>query len=155
MTQLDILSGSPVSADKPIGMFGGHQIMSIDRCCGDHGEQMLTPVRALGYEYVAAPHADRKPPPDVRVYRLYGAVDGTALEYDPPGVGPATIDQGQQIEIRTLLRVADANHGSAARQIEGGAQAPRVAANDVERDEARVQAGGFEQRREVRPFHAA
>src|SRR5260221_2547197 len=56
------LSGSPVQADKPIGMFGGNQIMSIDRCCGDHREQMLVPPRALGNEYVMAPHADPNPP---------------------------------------------------------------------------------------------
>src|SRR5207302_6077592 len=48
ITQLAPLSGSPVSSTQPIGVFGGHQIMSIDRCCGDHGEQMLAPVRALG-----------------------------------------------------------------------------------------------------------
>ena len=53
----------------PVGVFGGHQIMSIDRCCGDHGEQMLAPVSALGNEYVAAPHADREPgSTDPRVY---------------------------------------------------------------------------------------
>ena len=102
ITQLAPLSGSVVSSDKPIGELGGHQIMSIDRCCGDHGEQMLAPVRALGSEYVAAPHGDRKPmPPDPRIFRIYGAVDGTQLTYDPPGVGPATLAQGQEIELRT------------------------------------------------------
>jgi|JI10StandDraft_1071094.scaffolds.fasta_scaffold00728_5 hypothetical protein len=101
ITQLAPLSGSPISADKPIGVFGGHQIMSIDRCCGDHGEQMLAPVRALGSSYVAAPHAARKPGSDPRIYRIYGAVDGTQLTYDPPGVGPATVNLGQMIEIRT------------------------------------------------------
>jgi hypothetical protein len=75
--------------------------MSIDRCCGDHGEQMLAPVRALGSSYVAAPHAARKPGSDPRIYRIYGAVDGTQLTYDPPGVGPATVNLGQMIEIRT------------------------------------------------------
>lgn len=101
ITQAQGLSGSPISADKPIGVFGGHQIMSIDRCCGDHGEQMLTPVRALGSEYVAAPHADRHPAADPRIYRIYGAVDETTLEYDPPGIGPPKVNQGAMIEIRT------------------------------------------------------
>jgi hypothetical protein len=102
ITQLQPLSGSPIEADKPIGVFGGHQIMSIDRCCGDHGEQMLAPVRAMGYEYVAAPHADRKPSgTDPRIYRIYGAVDGTQLTYDPPGVGPPAVNLGETVEIRT------------------------------------------------------
>jgi hypothetical protein len=101
ITQMARLTGSPISADKPIGLFGGHQIMSIDRCCGDHGEQMIAPVRALGYEYVAAPHGDRKPVSEERIYRIIGAVDNTHLTYDPPNVGPATVNLGQILEIRT------------------------------------------------------
>jgi hypothetical protein len=101
ITQSARLTGSPISADKPVGVFGGHQIMSIDRCCGDHGEQMIAPVRALGYEYVAAPHGDRKPVSEDRVYRIIGAVNNTHLTYDPPNVGPAMVNLGQIIEIRT------------------------------------------------------
>lgn len=103
ITQSNPLSGSPITANKPIGVFGGHQIMSIDRCCGDHGEQMIAPVRALGSEYIAAPHADRKPAgqPDPRIFRIIGAVDGTQLTYDPPNAGPATVNLGQTLEIRT------------------------------------------------------
>jgi hypothetical protein len=114
-TQPAPLSGSPVTSDKPIGVFGGHQIMSIDRCCGDHGEQMLTPVRALGYEYVAAPHGDRKPPPDTRVYRLYGAVDGTQLTFEGVTVSQSTLNLGDMLEVRTddgpfVVRSQDADH---------------------------------------------
>jgi hypothetical protein len=101
ITQMGRLTGSPISSDKPIGVFGGHQIMSIDRCCGDHGEQMIAPVRALGYEYVAAPHGDRKPVSEERIYRIIGAVDNTHLTYDPPNIGPATVNLGQILEIRT------------------------------------------------------
>ena len=103
LTQSDPLSGSPITSSGPVGVFGGHQIMDIDRCCGDHGEQMLTPVSALGNEYVAAPHATRKPDgtADPRVFHIYGAVDGTQLTYDPPNLGAATVNQGQMVEIRT------------------------------------------------------
>jgi hypothetical protein len=102
ITQFQPLSGSPIQSSAPIGVFGGHQIMSIDRCCGDHGEQMLAPVRALGWEYVAAPHADRRAVPgEVRIYRIFGAVDGTQLTYDPPGLGPATVNLGDIHEIRS------------------------------------------------------
>lgn len=114
ITQLDQLTGSPIEADKPVGVFGGHQIMSIDRCCGDHGEQMIAPVRALGSEYVAAPHGDRKPTSEERIYRIIGAINGTTLEYDPPNAGPATVNQGQILEIRTtepfVVRSQDADH---------------------------------------------
>jgi len=105
ITQDAILSGSPVTSDKPIGMFGGHQIMSIDRCCGDHGEQMIAPVRALGSEYVAAPHGDRKPQgmTDTRIYRIFGTVDGTQLTYDPPSAGGnmTSVGLGGYLEIRS------------------------------------------------------
>src|SRR5688572_16067530 len=114
ITQMDPLSGSPIESDKPVGVFGGHQIMSIDRCCGDHGEQMLAPVQALGSVYVAAPHPDRKPGGEMRMYRIYGAADGTTLTYDPPNVGPATVNQGQMLEIRSMtpftVRSQDDSH---------------------------------------------
>ncbi len=116
LTQSDPLSGSPITASKPIGVFGGHQIMYIDRCCGDHGEQMLTPVSALGSEYVAAPHGDRKGDnsADPRIFRIYGAVDGTQLTYEPAGVGAAAVNLGQMIEIRTtdafVVRSQDSDH---------------------------------------------
>jgi hypothetical protein len=102
LTQTAALSGSPITSSAPIGVFGGHPIMSIDRCCGDHGEQMLTPVSALGAAYVAAPHPDREPAnfSDPRVFRIYGAVDGTQLTYDPPGLGASSVNLGDQIEIR-------------------------------------------------------
>ena len=105
ITQNAILSGSPVTSDKPIGMFGGHQIMSIDRCCGDHGEQMIAPVHALGWEYVASPHGDRNPMgmSDPRIFRIFGTVDGTQLTYDPPSVGTnnTTVGLGGYLEIRS------------------------------------------------------
>ncbi|MDB4962492.1 MAG: hypothetical protein JWP01_2491 [Myxococcales bacterium] len=112
ITQLNGLSGSPVTSDKPIGMFGGHQIMSIDRCCGDHGEQMLAPVRALGYEYVAAPHADRRAPGEARIYRLFGAVNETHLVYDPPGIGPPVLNAGAFHEIRSATPFTVRSQGS-------------------------------------------
>jgi hypothetical protein len=112
ITQAAPLSGSPITADKPVGVFGGHQIMSIDRCCGDHGEQMIAPVRALGYEYVAAPHGDRKPSSEQRIYRIFGAVAGTELTYDPPNVGPATVNLGQFYEVRSATPFTVRSQGS-------------------------------------------
>ena len=113
-TQAAPLSGTPITSDKPIGVFGGNQIMSIDRCCGDHGEQMLAPARALGNEYVMAPHADRMPGSDPRVFRIYGTVDGTQLAYDPPNLGPSGIGLGGMIEIRPatpfIVKSQDSDH---------------------------------------------
>ncbi len=112
ITEKDQLSGSPVTADKPIGVLGGNEIVAIDICCGDHAEQMLTPIRALGSEYVAAPHGDRRPTSDTRVFRIYGAVDGTSLTYDPPDLGPATIGVGGMAELRSDTPFTVASQGS-------------------------------------------
>jgi hypothetical protein len=112
ITEKAQLSGSPVTADKPIGVLGGNEIVAIDICCGDHAEQMLTPSRALGTEYVAAPHGDRRPDPDPRVFRVYGAVDGTQLTYNPPGLGPALVNAGGMVEIRSDAAFTVASQGS-------------------------------------------
>jgi hypothetical protein len=59
---------------------------------------MVPPVSALGDEYVGAPFASRRAGglDESIPYRLVGAVDGTALSFDPPVAGaPATLGRGQ------------------------------------------------------------
>ena len=73
---------------------------------------MLAPVRALGWEYVAAPHADRKAPGEARVYRIFGAVDGTQLTYQPAGIGPATVNLGDIHEIRSATPFVVSSQGA-------------------------------------------
>jgi len=113
-TEAAPLSGTPIQSDKPVGVFGGNQIMSIDRCCGDHGEQMLAPSQALGDEYVMAPHGERKPGSDPRVFRIYGSVDGTQLTYDPPNLGASSLGLGGFVEIRSetpfVVKSQDPDH---------------------------------------------
>jgi hypothetical protein len=108
------LTGSPISGNKPFGVFGGHQILNVDQCCGDHAEQMIAPVRAAGSEYVAAPHGDRKAGEGARLYHIVGTVDGTALTYDPPGLGQPGVAAGQTIEVRSatpfIVRSQDGSH---------------------------------------------
>ncbi len=96
------LTGSPIQADKPIGVWGGNSCMNInvsDPYC-DSGHQQIFPVKALGNEYVAVRHRNRQAaneesPP----WRLVGAVDGTMLSYDPapPPGAPTTIKSGQLV----------------------------------------------------------
>ena len=103
-TQDEELSGSPIQSNKPVGVFGGDRCMIIPTggagAC-DAGHQMIPPVKALGSEYVAARHRDRvtglvESPP----WRLVGAIDGTALTYDPapPPGAPAVLNSGQVVE---------------------------------------------------------
>jgi hypothetical protein len=79
---------------------------------------MLTPVSALGSEYVAAAHGDRHADgsADPRIFRIFGAVDGTALTYEPANLGAATVNLGDHIEIRVpdatpfVVRSQDSSH---------------------------------------------
>jgi IgGFc binding protein len=116
VTQSDPLSGSPITSSQPVGVFGGHQIMGIERCCGDHGEQMLTPVSALASEYIAAPHGDRKPAgsPDPRVFHIWSAVDGTQLTLDGAAPATATLNASQMLEVQAtgafVVKSQDTDH---------------------------------------------
>lgn len=102
ITQIAELSGSPIEADKPIGLFGGAPCIDVPAslmAC-DHAEQSVPPVRAMGSEHVGVVYRQRtesmkEDPP----WRLIGAVDGTVLEFDPPLPGaPASLKLGDVIE---------------------------------------------------------
>jgi IgGFc binding protein len=104
LTELGELTGSLVSADKPIGFMAGHQCMDIPAdstgpC--DHGEQMLPPLRALGSEYVGVMHRQRTTEP--AIWRLVGAVDGTVLTWSSDVAGPSTLARGQMVELITAV----------------------------------------------------
>jgi hypothetical protein len=84
-------------------------------CDGAH--QQLVPVNLLGSEYVAVRYRDRLSGVRESVpWTMVGAVDGTALTYDPaPPVGaPATINRGQTIEFNAVnafsVRSGDDQH---------------------------------------------
>jgi hypothetical protein len=94
------LAGSPITSDKPVSVWGGASCMNIPvgvYAC-DSAHQQLLAVKAMGHEYAAVRYRDRTPganeaPP----WTLVGAVDGTALTYDPapPAGAPTTLLSGQ------------------------------------------------------------
>jgi hypothetical protein len=113
------LIGSPIEADKPIGVWGGSSCMYVWNDCAacDGAHQQLPPVPALGHEYVAARYRNRyageeEAPP----WRIVGAVDGTTLSYDPaaPAGAPTTIASGEVVEFDAagpfVVRSQDAEH---------------------------------------------
>ncbi|MFP6683470.1 MAG: IgGFc-binding protein, partial [Polyangiaceae bacterium] len=114
-TQLAPLTGSVISADKPVGFMAGAPCMNIPAknvfYC-DHGEQMLPPVQALGSEYVGVMHRPRISEP--AIWRLIGAVDGTQLTWSSDVGGPQTLNQGQSIEFETgtpfVVKAQDGDH---------------------------------------------
>lgn len=103
--QLADLSGSPIQATNPVGVWGGHYCMTIPDqstpAC-DAAHQEIPPVKALGSEYVAVRYRSRTVGEETVPWRIMGMVKGTTLTYDPPVSGaPATLDVGQLVEFST------------------------------------------------------
>ena len=117
ITQSDELTGSPIESTAPIALMAGHECMQVpvDQGACDHAEQQIPPVRALGFEYAAAPFRQRSSVAEAVGYRVIGTVDGTQIAFDPPGVhGNETIGTGDVIELAAnqpfVVRSQDADH---------------------------------------------
>ncbi len=128
------MSGTVIQADKPVAFTGGDayicyssQTSSGGGC--DSAHQMIPPVAAQGSEYVAPPYADRGNVAESIPYRLVGAVDGTALTYDPPvPAGPVSINSGQVVDFETVgaftVTSQDADHPFYVGQLMTGCMTP-------------------------------
>ena len=98
------LAGSPIAADKPVSVWGGHTCMNIpfDSAACDGAHQELLPVNALGSEYVAVRYRDRTSLHETIPWTMTGTVDGTTLTYEPsrPYGAPQTLGSGEVREIQ-------------------------------------------------------
>ncbi len=119
LSQPTELTGSPLVANKPVGMFGGASCLSVPNnataCDGAH--QQIPPVKALGSAYAAVRYRNRivnqeESPP----WRLVGAVNDTQLTWlpaKPPGA-PDTLALGQIAEFAApgpfIVQSQDADH---------------------------------------------
>jgi hypothetical protein len=120
LEQYDDLTGSPVQADKPIGMWGGHYAMFVPdptTRAADAAHQQIPPIKALGHEYVAVRYRERVAGSNEAVpWRVVGAVDGTALTYEPnaPSGAPSTLNEGQAVSFQSpgpfVVNSQDASH---------------------------------------------
>jgi hypothetical protein len=114
ISQQQSLTGSILSADKPIGFMAGHRCtyLPFDQGPCDHLEQMIPPVRALGHEYVGVMHRQRANEP--AVWRVVGTVDGTHLSWNPTVGGPLTLGRGEVGEFVTdrpfVVKSQDGDH---------------------------------------------
>ncbi len=127
LAQNDDLTGSVVSADKPVGLFGGAYCSFVPStwwAC-DLMQQQIPPPSQWGHEFAVAPFRPRwslAPNDDVHAkresvpYTFVGAVDGTTLVYDPspPPRAPATLAAGQKATFETdmifTVRSQDEQH---------------------------------------------
>jgi hypothetical protein len=113
------LSGSPISSDKPVGVWAGasNTHIPVGEHAGDSAHQQLAPVSALGHEYLGVRYRDRAPGANESIpYTLVGAVDGTALVYDPaaPAGAPEELSKGQKVNFNAegafVIRSQDVEH---------------------------------------------
>jgi hypothetical protein len=102
------LSGTRVSATKPVAVFSGnvgaHEPLDVSGCCLDHVEHQMLPMDAWSDTYFAVPPPRYDGKVDEwAVYRIVGAFDGTTLHYTPsaPSGAPTTIDAGEVAELKT------------------------------------------------------
>ncbi len=102
------LSGTRVSATKPVAVFSGnvgaHEPLDVSGCCLDHIEHQMLPMEAWSDTYLAVPPPRYDGKVDEwAVYRIVGAFDGTTLTYTPsaPSGAPTTIDAGEVAEFET------------------------------------------------------
>jgi hypothetical protein len=99
------LTGSQISADKPVQVISGHFCADIPDTVGycDHIEESMFPVDTLGTNYlINAPAVTTLPNGKVEFIRIIATGDNTNLMYDPPQAGaPTTIAKaGGFVEIQ-------------------------------------------------------
>ncbi|HRI69723.1 MAG TPA: IgGFc-binding protein, partial [Polyangium sp.] len=119
ITQPMELTGSPLNADKPVGVFGASTCMRVPTTQSDcdSGQQQLPPIGALGSEYVAVRHKSRNTTmEEPGRWRLVGVVKDTMLTWLPakPPDAPTSINLGEVIEFQDpgpyVVTSQDADH---------------------------------------------
>jgi hypothetical protein len=99
------LSGTHVTADKPIQLLGGHMCTFVPYDIGycDHLEEAIPPFEALAKEYIVTPPLipTGGNTPKAEMVRIIATTADTTLSYDPPqGGAPTSIaNAGDYVEI--------------------------------------------------------
>ena len=97
------LTGSAISSNKPIGVWGASVCFNVpntQKFC-DTAQQQIPPIGALGNSYVAVRYRGRNGQPnEAPPWRLVGVKDGTNLTWFPstPSGAPTTLNAGQVAE---------------------------------------------------------
>jgi hypothetical protein len=116
---LDDLTGSTLTADRPVQVIGGHYCayvpgdLAIGYC--DHLEESVFPIETLSDRYlVVAPAVPSLPDGKERMVRIVATQPNTELTFDPPlgGVGTTIANTGGFVEVarQTASFQVSANH---------------------------------------------
>lgn len=124
ISQLSSTTGSPISATKPIGLFGGSPctFLPAEKGFCDLTQQQIAPFSQWGNDYALVPYRSRLEGvsgdiiPETVPWSITAAVDGTRLTYDParPPGAPEKLDAGQSVtfltDAITSVRSQDTKH---------------------------------------------
>lgn len=134
-SQLADLTGTRIGANKPIGVWVGHEMFAVPTDAtgaGDQSQTALLPVKSWGSEYVLVPYRSRRANElsEDYIYRISGAVDGTDLTYEPirPVDAPPSISAGESVTFTTqepfVVKSQDRDHPFMVHSYMSGAQFP-------------------------------
>jgi len=94
------LTGTLVTADKPVAVFSGHEAaLSSTTCCADHLEHQMFPVSTWGNSYIATKSKTRQAESDY--WRIIAAQDGTTVSFAPAVSPPRQLRRGEWFEFAT------------------------------------------------------
>lgn len=93
------LTGSKVSADKPIAVFGGHSCSFVpyNKWACDHLEEQMFPLNTWGKQVLGV-QTPPQTPGEVNTWRVMSGIDGNMITFDPAVAKPAKLNTGDYIE---------------------------------------------------------
>lgn len=94
------LTGTKISATKPIAVFGGHSCAFVpyNKWACDHVEEQMFPLDTWGQKIVVA-QTEPQTGGEANVWRVLSGTDANQITFDPPSVhGAVTLDAGKFVE---------------------------------------------------------
>jgi len=95
------LTGSFITSDKRIAVFGGHGCAQIpaEKCCCDHLEHQIFPLETWGKNYVASRTKPRGG--ELDHFRIVSSLDGTVVNWKGGVSGSVNLSGGQHHDFAT------------------------------------------------------
>ena len=94
------LTGTHITANAPVAVFGGHEATNTaNECCADHLEQQMMPVNTWGTKYLVSKTWERWLEKDH--VRILASQDGTTVTLNPSVVMVPTLNAGQHFTFQT------------------------------------------------------
>jgi hypothetical protein len=98
------LTGTHITATAPIAVFGGHECpYTADRCCCDHLEEQIVPLKTWGTHYVISKSWERWKEKDY--VRILASQDNTHVSLNPAIVTVPALNAGQQYTFQSTVNL--------------------------------------------------